>query len=549
MTTATSQIAGLKSGPPSGVRSPATEKKTEGMTSFAQMLMASQASSGQTVSEATRQTANAISMGADKEANRLVEKRAAEKRKASEEISSSTLAYSPQPSSQAASPKVTQSNVSDTVRQAVSTSRKETQVASQERNRENAQAAKETLQDIANTVKTYLEKGDSASQEDLTRMASHLEQKFRELTGAMSEGALEDLDLASMLDKVKALLGQLQAMSDGKMDAKLAQLAALLDKASGALEEGVDFVRIVQDENGLSKVSDKTLDAMQKDLSALKDRQLPEEFADLVNSAAKLQKGLSSAARGDQSLAGNVNQALDKLNASEPTWLSRGLDAMQLMGSANAQSKSFSDFLGSPFANSSALASQFSEAIEEGQEFGDWMNGRLSSLTGGVNYSIPKEGLAGVATATTSIREALGNAQWAEALGNRVEWIVGQKIQKATILVNPMNLGPIEVSLTVEGGKTHAMFVAQNPQVREAIEASLPQLQQMLADVGVSLGNTNVSEESHAGQQASDDGQRQSDQGLEQGIADNAIFISNLNLPNTSTRVFGQTMQLVDTFV
>jgi flagellar hook-length control protein FliK len=69
------------------------------------------------------------------------------------------------------------------------------------------------------------------------------------------------------------------------------------------------------------------------------------------------------------------------------------------------------------------------------------------------------------------------------------------------LTLNPPQIGPIEVSLSVEGGHASVSFASANAEVRDAIETALPRLREMLASAGIELGQTNVGAESFRQQQ------------------------------------------------
>ena len=98
----------------------------------------------------------------------------------------------------------------------------------------------------------------------------------------------------------------------------------------------------------------------------------------------------------------------------------------------------------------------------------------------------------------------VGSAEWGGAVGERVVWMANQSHQVAELHLNPPNLGPIEVRLTISNDQASALFVSHHSAVREAIETALPRLREMLADNGIMLGNVTVGSESFSQQQASD---------------------------------------------
>jgi flagellar hook-length control protein FliK len=105
------------------------------------------------------------------------------------------------------------------------------------------------------------------------------------------------------------------------------------------------------------------------------------------------------------------------------------------------------------------------------------------------------------------ITPELGSAGWGKALGQQISWMVAGTHQTAELHLHPADLGPLQVVLSVENNQAELMFVSREPAVREAIEAAMPQLKQMLSEAGIGLGQTSVSADSPRGQ--SDFGNRE----------------------------------------
>ncbi len=88
----------------------------------------------------------------------------------------------------------------------------------------------------------------------------------------------------------------------------------------------------------------------------------------------------------------------------------------------------------------------------------------------------------------------LRQPNWDRALGERMVWLVRNNLQQAKLELNPRNLGPVEVKLSVNSDQqVNVSFVANTPAAREAIEAALPRLREMLEQAGMSLGESDVS--------------------------------------------------------
>ncbi len=131
-----------------------------------------------------------------------------------------------------------------------------------------------------------------------------------------------------------------------------------------------------------------------------------------------------------------------------------------------------------------------------------------SSVLAGANARLmPGEGtLTGRATAT--LATPFGQPQWGSELGEKLVWLAGRQGHVAELQLSPPSLGSLEVRLSVNGNEAGAQFYSANAAVREAIEAALPRLREMLASSGLTLGGASVSSESfQSGASFAQDGQ------------------------------------------
>lgn len=110
-------------------------------------------------------------------------------------------------------------------------------------------------------------------------------------------------------------------------------------------------------------------------------------------------------------------------------------------------------------------------------------------------------GAQSTAVPTVSVNTPLGQADWDQALGERIQWLASQKVQGAQVKLNPANLGPMEVRIQVHNDQASVQFSAHHAAVREALEAALPRLRDMFEASGVQLVNVDVSSGSFSGQQ------------------------------------------------
>ena len=94
------------------------------------------------------------------------------------------------------------------------------------------------------------------------------------------------------------------------------------------------------------------------------------------------------------------------------------------------------------------------------------------------------------------VEAGVGQPKWGNEFAQKIVWMGNQQQQVAEIHLNPANLGPVEVMLSITQDQATAQFVSPHASVREAIQDALPRLKEMLADNGIQLGNVTVGAES-----------------------------------------------------
>ncbi len=95
-----------------------------------------------------------------------------------------------------------------------------------------------------------------------------------------------------------------------------------------------------------------------------------------------------------------------------------------------------------------------------------------------------------------TISSPLGSSGWSEEFSQKISWMGTQRNQVAELHLNPPNLGPLDVVLKISDNQATAMFTSPHSAVRDAVENAMPRLREMLADNGITLGNTMVSDQS-----------------------------------------------------
>jgi flagellar hook-length control protein FliK len=142
----------------------------------------------------------------------------------------------------------------------------------------------------------------------------------------------------------------------------------------------------------------------------------------------------------------------------------------------------------------------------------------------------------------------VGNPAWEQALGQKVVYLAGAGQQSATLTLNPPELGPLQVVLHFSNDQANASFTAAQPEVRQALEAALPKLREMMSEAGITLGNATVGtnlpnqQQSPQGEQASGQSRQNNFSRGNDNAAENAASVK-------ITRPIHSGQGMVDTFV
>jgi flagellar hook-length control protein FliK len=96
------------------------------------------------------------------------------------------------------------------------------------------------------------------------------------------------------------------------------------------------------------------------------------------------------------------------------------------------------------------------------------------------------------ATGTQTITTPLQDNHWAQDFSERIVWVAKNDQQVAQINISPAQLGPVQITLNMNGDQASIAFASPHAEVRKAIEDALPNLREMLSTAGISLGQSNV---------------------------------------------------------
>ena len=90
----------------------------------------------------------------------------------------------------------------------------------------------------------------------------------------------------------------------------------------------------------------------------------------------------------------------------------------------------------------------------------------------------------------------VGDPEWGAKMNEKVVWLSGRGIQSAQIHLNPVELGPVDVKVSVQNDQTVITFNVQNAGVKELLESNVQRLRDMIDQNGNAEIEVNVEERS-----------------------------------------------------
>lgn len=326
--------------------------------------------------------------------------------------------------------------------------------------------------------------GDSSvialAEEDLNQLLNEL--KSGDLSGedflAKLEQVLETQGIS--LDDLKALMEENDILSADKFDQLLSDPEALIAQLQQAIKPGSDLSAQLKDLGLQADVAAR--------LSAAMSSRIQQD------SAPRFVDVLKAEANASQQAGNLVSQLLQEQGAGKDA--EAGFDKDRL----------FEQLLAQKTADPSAKASGFAGImLKEG--VGSNLLGTAGVGAGAAAVG-SAEGLQGLAQRAglnaqaqnlpqlPVLRGLPGQPGATEALNERIMMMRSKGIQTAEIRLDPPDLGSLEVRVRVSGDTTTIQFHSPNPSVREALEAQVNRLREMMDGAGVNLGQVDVSDQS-----------------------------------------------------
>jgi flagellar hook-length control protein FliK len=128
-----------------------------------------------------------------------------------------------------------------------------------------------------------------------------------------------------------------------------------------------------------------------------------------------------------------------------------------------------------------------------------------------------------------AMTKPVGHPEWNKELGERILWMHNKTMPAAEIKLNPQHLGPISVRIDMNQDQATVTFTSSHAAVREALEASMPKLRELMSAQQINLADVNVFQNPSEQRQSLSQGYEQSrkdwEQGAGQGSEDGMIGV------------------------
>ncbi len=246
---------------------------------------------------------------------------------------------------------------------------------------------------------------------------------------------------------------------------------------------GLPIAAIFSPESPLFEQISEQLPQMVRDAFKHDGGQIPAILASAINAGdEKLQKTGDAASRTLDNIGRQISEALSTLS-DKGQGSDIGRQIQDLLGAAKAE-----------IVSADVGAKSFLAATAGGGELTSTQTNTINSAISGlaqVQTASPQG--SGASVAPPPITTPMGEEAWGQAMGDRIMWMVGKGVQAASIRINPPDLGPIHVRLSVNNDQTSVQMLVQNGVVKEALEAAMPRLREMLQEGNMYLVNVDVS--------------------------------------------------------
>ena len=232
-----------------------------------------------------------------------------------------------------------------------------------------------------------------------------------------------------------------------------------------------------------------------------------------------------SASVSQSALTGGLEESIESLNTQSRIGVGNKLTGEFAVGEQVPAAQRITEGLLAPSADRSAnnLPASFAKSFEQLSQVVAKNAQVVSSATAAsteaiVNAVIPNDAgalanlnnneVSGAGRVQFPATVTFGSQQWVNMAAERAALMAAQKIEFAEIQLDPPELGPLQVRVSVNQEQASVSFVAATPQVREALEQTSMRLRELFDEQSLDLVDVDVSDQSQQQQQESEESSR-----------------------------------------
>ncbi|MGN2249297.1 flagellar hook-length control protein FliK [Frateuria sp. GZRe14] len=113
---------------------------------------------------------------------------------------------------------------------------------------------------------------------------------------------------------------------------------------------------------------------------------------------------------------------------------------------------------------------------------------------------VPDAGTTAAPAHNLNLASPAGTPAFAQELGQHVVWLGQQDVKQARIRLHPEDLGTLDVKVSLNHDRVDVSFAVQHPAAVHAVQQTLPQLDALLAQHGLALGQADVGQRQQHGE-------------------------------------------------
>lgn len=242
---------------------------------------------------------------------------------------------------------------------------------------------------------------------------------------------------------------------------------------------------------------------------------------DLAHGKAADAAGTNTGAGDASTQAGAALTATDG-TAKDAALLGAKGDASGAQGGITLDNALWQNVSASAATQMEAMMGQSGKGLD-GRADADPLAGVLPGSLNGASLGNPLEAKAGVRHESATLPTPVNSPDFAQALAEKVSmWVSSAKADgtmTAELHLNPAEMGPINVKISLDGQSAQVDFAAAALETRKAIEASLSTLSSALSDVGLNMTGGDVSSQTAQQQFSQGSAQAQGGAGRARGAA------------------------------